>query len=222
MIDENLLEEFAADAERLRGIDWVFDDTELFEDLDHDEIPENDPEKITLQSTRETLLKGLLWHACCTTIDYLFEDLQTLHEHDYAPDAWGELLVLGDLPLRYRSKYTGLTARMFIVAVVDVSASLAGPWTRLPTVAHELALRLILNQVETIQENYEIELWDSWRSDLEEYLYEDLDHEWLYDTNIGDSEAKNIPGMGMAEMNLDSWFRPFGDDVRVSPYATAD
>jgi hypothetical protein len=59
-----------------------------------------------------------------------------------------------------------------------------------------------------------------WRGHLEDLLFEDLDHELLYDpTNDGIEEDPAAQPPGMAPMRFADWFRPFNDERTLPPYA---
>jgi hypothetical protein len=91
-------------------------------------------------------------------------------------DTW----VLSQLPARFTASYTPLFAQRFLVAVVDVTGRLTRGWEPLACVAQELGLRVLLNQVEVVAETADVALDDGWRGYLEDMLFEDIDHELLY------------------------------------------
>ena len=82
-------------------------------------------------------------------------------------------------------------------------------------------LRLLLDEVENLIETYEASIDEYWRPMLEDHLFEDLDHEMLYDADLDGFE--NDPTFadppGMAPMTFDDWFVPFTNDRRLPPYA---
>ncbi len=204
----------ARNSVHLNGIDWVFEN--------HDDVEDDLPTLARDRSTElrdATLIKGLLWVSSQMTVDLAFEDLRTLGSHKSGPDAWMGTSVIGGLPGAFASHYTVLFAQKFLVALVDVTASLANSWSYPPTVAHELALRAVLDQAEVLRESIGIELDSDWRGRLEDSLFQDLDHEILYDA-VDDEDHDGQPGLGMAPMDFASWFVPFNsDDRRPAPYA---
>lgn len=53
-------------------------------------------------------------------------------------------------------------------------------WTGPSCVAQELALRCLFDQVEIIQDLYDLDLPRDWRGMLEQHMFEDTDSEMLY------------------------------------------
>ena len=89
-------------------------------------------------------------------------------------------------------------------------------------VAQELGLRILFNQVEVVADGADLALDEDWRAHVEELLFEDLDHELLYDPaldGIEDDEQSQPPGM--APMRFNDWFRPFNSDRSLPPYTAA-
>lgn len=85
--------------------------------------------------------------------------------------------------------------------------------------AQELALRCLFDQVEVIQDLYDLDLPGDWRGMLEENMLEDTDSEMLYQNAMdgfeGDIELNMQPGL--APMRIEDWFEPF-NDASVPPY----
>jgi hypothetical protein len=170
---------------------------------------------------RASALAGCLIHAAVIIIDELIEDIVSLRmeEDDTASqieDAW----VLSQLPSRFAASYTPLFAQKFLVAVVDVTGRLTKGWEPLASVAQELGLRVLLNQVEVVADTAGVALDQHWRGHLEDLLFEDLDHELLYNPahdGIEDDPESQPPGM--APMRFEDWFEPFNDERTMPPYA---
>lgn len=201
----------------LQGIDRVFIEGD---DPDGPDAPEPSPIERAELMRATALVKGLLWHVSETIVEQLFEDLRTLARADDDADAWRDTWVLSQLPPTFGQHYGVLFAQKFLVATVDVTSRLAGGWSTLPTVAHELALRIILNEAEAVQEEVAIALPSDWRGQLEEVLFQDLDHELLYEPamdGIGEYAASHL---GMTQMDFASWFVPFANAQPSAPYAT--
>lgn len=94
-------------------------------------------------------------------------------------------------------------------------------WEPLANVAQELAVRILLNKVETTAELAGVELPEHWRATLEEHLFEDLDHEYLYDPAYdGFEDEADFGPPGMAPMRFEDWFVPFNDERHLPLYAT--
>lgn len=79
---------------------------------------------------------------------------------------------------------------------------------------------MLLNQVEVVADAAGVALDHDWRGHLEDLLFEDTDHELLYDPaydGIEDDPASQPPGM--APMRFDDWFMPFNEERTMPPYA---
>jgi hypothetical protein len=106
------------------------------------------------------------------------------------------------------------------VAMVDVTGRLTKGWEPLASVAQELGLRVLLNLVEVVADTAGVALDDGWRGHLEDLLFEDIDHELLYNPaydGIEDDPESQPPGM--APMRFEDWFEPFNDERTMPPYA---
>jgi hypothetical protein len=170
---------------------------------------------------RASALAGCLIHAADIVIDELIDDIVSLRTEQNTPaSATEDTWVLCQLPARFAPNYTALFAQRFLVAVVDVTGRLTRGWEPLASVAQELGLRILLNQVEVVAEAAGVALNDDWRGHLEDLLLEDTDHELLYDPafdGIEDDPASQPPGM--APMRFEDWFKPFNKERTMPPYA---
>lgn len=123
-------------------------------------------------------------------------------------------------PSRYALRYDGQFARRFLVTVIAMTTRFThGTFTQLSCVAEELALRLLLNEAKVCLETFGL-LDDGVEQALDclaDLVYEDMDHEWLYDDGIDDSPVGEI--LRIAPMGLADWFRPFNEGRSVHPYA---
>jgi hypothetical protein len=209
----------------LQGINWAFEDEddEELDDFD-DEQPKVAAADLGAErlakSRADALIKGMLWHASVTAVDLLFQALHEWDELEAEPLLKTIHPVLGSLPRRLGHNYDGLFVQKFLVATVDVTTFLAGHWQPLPTVAHELALRAILDQATVVEETHELKPGKHWRSDLEEQLFDDLDHELLFDPEMDGIEDYAELGLGIAPMDFNSWFVTFQDRPHAAPYST--
>ena len=166
------------------------------------------------------LLAGALWEASAVLIDQLFEDLDGLRNLDRVDrQDIANTFVLSGLPTRHCDKYDVRFARQFLVIAADMTGALVRGWTRPSCVAQELALRCLFDQVEVIQDLYNLELADGWRGQLEQHMLEDTDSEMLYQNAMdgfeGDIELNRQ--LGLAPMKINDWFEPF-NDASVPPY----
>jgi hypothetical protein len=172
---------------------------------------------------RATYLAGCVVHAAATLTDHLFDDVEEVRRAGKSGGAVDvdSLWVLSQLPPRFSKKYDPLFAQKFLVAFVDMTRRITGGWEPLANVAQELAVRVLLNEVVVPADLADVDLPDDWRADLEEYLLEDLDHEYLYDPAYdGFEEETDFGPPGMAPMRFRDWFVPFAAERHLPVYAT--
>jgi hypothetical protein len=226
----------------------LFDDLEAdFGDLDDDEDDDEEPEEFDPERARERLLAdalqltgiaeeslpspfvaGALFQSAVLTVDQLFEDLATLREqpsHATVASAPDELFwVLDGLPSRYANRYDVLFVQELIVAMIDVTRRFTEGWEPLACVGQELSLRLVLDQAEVQLELTEADATvgvpDNWRALVEETLFEDLDHEMLYDPSLDgiEDDPEILGALAAAPMGFADWFRPFNPERHLPPY----
>lgn len=170
---------------------------------------------------RAAALAGCLMHASEIVVEELFEDVVDLHTQEVIQaDDIDETWILSQLPSRFAAGYCARFARMFLVALVDVTSRFARGWEPLTCVAQELCLRVLLNEVEVMADLAVVTLDDNWRGHLEDILFEDLDHELLYDPAYdGIEEDPDSQPPGMAPMAFSDWFAPFSAERSMPPYA---
>lgn len=100
-----------------------------------------------------------------------------------------------------------------------MTGALIRGWTHPSCVAQELALRCLFDQVEVIQDLYDLDLPGDWRGMLEQNMLEDIDSEMLYQNAMDGFEGDIELNMqlGLAPMKVEDWFEPF-NDASVPPY----
>lgn len=166
------------------------------------------------------LLAGALWEASVILIDQLFEDLASLRKlHSIDREDIANTFVLSWLPRRLAQKYDIGFVQGFLVIAADLTGALARGWSRPSCVAQELALRCLLDQVEVIQDSYDLDLADDWRGTLEEQMFEDMDSDLLYQSAMDgfENDVELNMQLGFAPMNVRDWFEPF-NDASVPPF----
>ncbi len=119
--------------------------------------------------------------------DQLVMDVRTLtDEETNVAECEGVLWHLEDLPRRYALCYDAQFARRFLVTVIAMTTRFTqGTFTHLSCVTEELALRLLLTEAKVCLETFDL-LDDGVEQALDcfaDLVYEDMDHEWLYDDN---------------------------------------
>lgn len=152
---------------------------ELFE-LDFDEESEEEipPSPQALHHGR--LLAGAIGMACTVLIDDLFDDIVALGKVKGPLVLPAGLRAFHELPPAYVEHYDPAFLRRFLTVAVDLSRQVLGDWVGLTCVAQELAMRLVLNRVGVIAEQWSLELDPDWFGIATEQLYWDIDHEFLY------------------------------------------
>lgn len=185
------------------------------ERLGYDES-ETDPD-LRARSLREArALAGALVWAYDALVDELFDDITILRESGSVEETWR----IDELPALYRHHYGALFAQKFLAVTMDLGTAMATGFRSPTCVAQELALRLLLDGVELLAESYAgLDLGDHWRAWAKDSLFEDLDHETLYNPALdGISSDPSYAHLGIADLNPSSWFVPFSGRT-VNPYA---
>lgn len=178
------------------------------------------PEQRDQSLFQATLLAGSLWEASAVLIDQLFEDLNGLLKLDRIDrQDIATTFVLSGLPPRHADKYDVRFTQQFLVIAVDMTGALIRGWTHPSCVAQELALRCLFDQVEVIQDLYDLDLPGDWWGMLEQNMLEDIDSEMLYQNAMDGFEGDIELNMqlGLAPMKVEDWFEPF-NDASVPPY----
>lgn len=180
-----------------------------------EEFEDSDPDAGDFSAS--TLLTGALMWSYETLVDSLFEDIVFQRNGGTAIE---ETLCLAQLPEAFQEHYTsGFTQRLLAVTM-DLGHSLVAGFSHPSCVAQELALRLVFNRMELLEDLYtELELPDDWRSMLEDLMFEDTDHEFLYDPSmLGIGSDPKFAHMRVVNLDIADWFTPFADST-VNPYA---
>lgn len=124
------------------------------------------------------------------------------------------------LPPRFRHRYTELTFRGLLVALIEVGGRLARTDTpQLRCLAEVLALHIVVEHADVWFESQGHPL-PSW-GDYEDLAFEDADFELLYQPEwdgIEDPPSEVARSLGMVNLHPDDWFSPFRQDEPVHPY----
>ncbi|MGW5674100.1 hypothetical protein ACWEV4_03315 [Streptomyces sp. NPDC003860] len=193
--------------------------------IDEDEAEEEDFDPAFAVPPEDArLAAGALVHGTVVLVDELFQDVGVLsRERSTVAECDGHLWHLEDLPPRYALQYDAHFARRFLVTVISMTTRFTGgDFRQLGCVAEELALRLLLDAASVSLETFDL-LDEGVKAALDafaENVYEDADHEWLYDDSAdGIDEGPVGEALGIAPMSIGSWFTPFNDGRHVHPYA---
>jgi hypothetical protein len=153
-------------------------------------------------------------------VDCLFDDV--VHLADAAEDrsAWRDTHVISQLPPQYATHYDRAFAQKFLAATIEVTSRLSASPVYPPTVAHELALKLVLDEAERSAERLSGELPDGWRGHLDAVLFQDLDVESLFVDQ--DATTKRDAAAATPPLDFASWFIPYAHAPAPAPYASDD
>lgn len=195
---------------RLAGIDWALD--ELF----------GGPttEATASELRQRTIIKGLVWNASVLVVDCLFDDVRQLAEAADTRSAWRETHVISQLPPQYATHYDRAFAQKFLAATIEVTSRLSASPVYPPTVAHELALKLVLDEAARSAERLTGDLPEGWREHLDTVLFQDLDAESLFVDQ--DASSKQDAAAATPPLDFASWFIPYAHAPAPAPYASDD
>lgn len=192
--------------------------------LDEEEKEEYGDSEFSTSPEDAELAAGALVYGTHLLVDELFQDVHTLtREGTTVADCERALWLLDELPERYALKYDAHFARRFLVMAVAMTTRFTnGSFQQLSCLAEELALRLLLRQATATLDLYGL-LDEGVSSALNAFadgVYEDMDHDWLYDGSMdGIDEDPAAASLGIAPMGIKSWFTPFNEGRYVHPYA---
>ncbi|BAU95232.1 hypothetical protein N24_0970 [Corynebacterium suranareeae] len=222
MTDNDYLAKIVNNAQMLPGIDFLAN--LLGKDGEEVDSPDAD-----FDYTAD-VIRGALVVASLQMIDELFSDLRLL-ERKYSDDVNEAILiedtmVLCGLPRRYAHRYDILFTQRFLMAVADVSSSMTNGWIPLPTVAHQMAFNLLLNNAEAVVDALaasDDRIVPIWREIMDTALFRDRDFELLYDPRFDGVEDVHDSVKRYENLNFDDWFTPlFGPGSLPSPYPRND
>ncbi|MFI8633526.1 hypothetical protein ACIGEP_13105 [Microbacterium sp. NPDC077663] len=195
---------------RLAGIDWALN--ELFGG------PTDEASASELR--QRTIIKGLVWNASVIIVDCLFDDVRQLADAADNRAAWRDTHVISQLPPQYATHYDRAFAQKFLAATIEVTSRLSASPVYPPTVAHELALKLVLDEAERSADRLSGELPDGWREHLDTVLFQDLDVESLFADQ--DATSKRDAAGATPPLDFASWFIPYAHAPAPAPYASDD
>ncbi|GLB69315.1 hypothetical protein [Arthrobacter mangrovi] len=175
-----------------------------------------------LSRHRARVLAGLLWHAGASMIDELFNDLDLLRGREPTARDIDETYVLDNLPPQYAHHYDARFAARFLAVCTDLTMNLAAGWKEPSCVAQELGLRCLLAEAEFLAEDLELEadLPPDWVAMLEQFFLRFADSMMLFDPAMdGFENDPEASPQGAPSMKFEDWFKPFGPDNHVPPFA---
>lgn len=164
---------------------------------------ESNPELRKTQLHEATLLRGAIHWAYIALVDELLDDVSLLRE---SPESAAETQQIVNLPQLETSSYGPLFAQQFLAVTFDLGAAMATSFRAPSCIAQELALQLLLDQVEVLAQMLpNLGLAQDWRQHVEGTLFASPNLAVLHDP-------------GTAERTVATWFSPFNGSA-VNPYA---
>jgi len=124
---------------------------------------------------------------------------------------------MAHLPDRHNDLYDLTLVRRWYLCFVAVTERLAHGWTFPRCLGEELALRAVIECARAQLELDDLDRPDSF-DDLEDELFEDLDHLLLWDLDIT-VEPADAELLGIAPLHPSTWFEPFRPLEPVHPLA---
>lgn len=170
--------------------------------------PQEDAEMMFTAEELENdiLVRGLFYAASVVVVDELFQDLVTSYEEGFDSEDTHQLWLL---PEAYASQYETLFIKSFIAATIDASRRVVDGDGARASIAEELGLRLILDQMEATAHLLDITLLSGWRLSFEGAYFDELDYDMLC-------------RIDRAGVDVKYWFVPFTDEIKTSPAARLD
>jgi len=147
---------------------------------------------------------GALWNAAIITTDEIFSDVAAICQ-TADPQELGEWII-PHLPEAYRCQYTPVFAKAFAATFLDVTSRLVRGWEPPGSIAEEFAVLYLLDQVEFLNDLYDLQLTHGWREALEEVLVQGKEHLLLL--------TDNPP-----EQDVETWFTRYDGNPIPVPYA---
>jgi len=141
--------------------------------------------------------------------DFLLGELVELYNETAGPAAMRMFSSLF-LPDRHADLYDFALIRRLHVCLVVVAGRLQDRWEPPRCRGEELVLRAVIDHAETTDG----------LGRLREWLFEDLDHEYLFDMafdGIDDPDTYEGSQLGVASLHPSAWFEPFRTDAPVHP-----
>lgn len=162
--------------------------------------------------------RGALIAAANVVVDRLLRDLTLLEIGE--PFDGVELFVEDHLPPRYRPRYDHRFHGKLVATAAKVSFELTNPHGDHPAcTAEELVLYAVLREWQVLLDI--TDLGAGWAEALGQYLFEDLDFEYLFSDEMDGVEDDPLAGKtsGIEVRAFGDWFVPFNTDSLVHPYA---
>ncbi|MFN3217675.1 MAG: hypothetical protein ACE367_14365 [Acidimicrobiales bacterium] len=174
-----------------------------------------------IRSTLTSTERQALSDAVEQVDDFLLAELVELY-HETGPAAVPQMFSDRFLPARYVDFYDFKMMRRMYACLLVVAGRLQDRWEPPRCRGEELVLRAVLDHAEICFEELTGEQTRTFY-DLRDLLFEDLDHEYLFDPafdGIDDPDTYEGSQMGVESLHPSAWFRPIRGASRVHPMLT--
>ncbi|AMM22599.1 hypothetical protein AX769_20870 (plasmid) [Frondihabitans sp. PAMC 28766] len=191
--------------------------------LDELYAPEDASDVIGVRRIRGpvTTLRAVLWDACSTVVDLLYDDLRILEiARVNGPDTLDVFSARDFFPSPMAEQYSIIFVRRFLASTMAITDRFAGAWREPANTAEDVATHLILGQAEMLIDTYEYKVPVNWRHDLEGFLLAQPESNLLDDLNWQNPTRTNIPAR--EQLIINPWFIRFVPGLGANPYADPD
>ena len=211
-----MIENAIVEARANSSLMWLADRAADFPDPD-DDLEYGGPDELPSQFTerQRDLIAAAILYSCDLTTDGMAFDEDNLSWHlaNGRRFDFGDTGVLSQLPEQFWPRIDLPFVTRFGTALTVVSDRFKGDWSAPRNVAEELAIRILLSGAVDQLSIWEVDMPGYWVSNIQEVLFEDLDHESLYDAKP--PSAKVAKAMGFAAMGFGDLFDAFRDSEPV-------
>ncbi|MBW4033492.1 MAG: hypothetical protein HIU88_12665 [Acidobacteria bacterium] len=207
-----MIEEAIAEAKTSSSLMWLADRAANFPDPD-DFDPDEGPSAFT-ERQRDVIAAAILY-SCDLTTDGLGLDEVDLTRRVSKGEPFDveDTQVLSELPSQFWSQMDLAFVARFRSALTVVADRFRSQWAMPGNVAEELATRIVLEGAVAQLDVWEVDIPECWVSNLQEVVFEDPDHESLYDAEPVPAEVAKA--MGFAPMGFQDLFDAFRDTEPV-------
>lgn len=213
-----MIDKAIAEAKANRSLMWLADRAAGFPDPDDEDLDDDeeldDPPTESAERQRDLIAAAILYSCDLTTDGFAFEEDELAWHVDQGKGFDVEdTAVLSQLPEQFWPLIDVPFLTRFGKALTVVADRFRAGWSMPRNVAEELATRILLAGAVSQLEVWEVDLPYWWVTDLEDVVFEDLDHESLYDA-VRPSAAV-AKAMGFAPMGFQDLFDAFRDTEPV-------
>lgn len=206
------IETATADAKANSSLMWLADRAADFPDP-NDDLEYGGPDELPSQFTerqRDLIAAAILYSSDLTTDGLVFEeDYLSWHLGNGKKFDVEDTGVLSQLPQQFWPRIDLPFVTRFGKALTAMADRFRGDWSMPRNVAEELATRILLAGAVAQLSIWEVDVPTYWISNIQEVVFEDLDHTSLYDAEP--LSAQVAKAMGFAPLGFGDLFDAFRD-----------